>query len=464
MAEAVSPSPGGLPAARHDPVNMQRIAWSAILIAFGVFCIICMVLGVGMNFFLYRSMITLPAVLVVGRGTVGVTGPDQIETVVRNQREIFNSIIVSTDSQSQATISFLDPMAGRRLVAALTVKKNTSFDLESVSRPRFDFSDEAYSILLEDLDGALDIFVPNGLNRPLRLNLGTSHATWVIISEPGQYTVRVSATDIQVENLAGRIAIVETDARAQGVPIGQRGIWYAADGAFAVTSTYINLLENPSFEQTNIAETVTLDGSVTLRELPLTWGCADQPHDIPAGDYSVAWLDGRAALQLQRGEGANSHGETFCLQSFGPPETPGRNLSSFDYLTVRATFKIAGHSLSACGVAGSECPLMLQITYLDAFGRRQNWYHGFYTHIDPALNYPLSCNSCRQEHDIINPNTWYTYESDNLFAALPALERPQSIQEVRVYASGHEYNVYISQVALLAGTTALPTPAEALGG
>jgi hypothetical protein len=35
---------------------------------------------------------------------------------------------------------------------------------------------------------------------------------------------------------------------------------------------------------------------------------------------------------------------------------------------------------------------------------------------------------------------------------------------VRFYASGHDYDVYVSRVSLLAGRTELPTPAEALGG
>lgn len=435
-----------------------------MLVSFGVFCIICVIIGLGLNFFLYRSVVPMPTVLVVGRGTVGVTGPDQIETVVRDQRELFNSVVISTDGQSQSTLSFRDHVGDGGLVAALTVKKNTTFDLGSVSRPRFNFSDGGYEIQLDNLTGALDIFIPTGLERPVRLDLYTAAGIRVIITGAGQYSVRATPDNVLVDNLDGQIALVVPDGRALAIPAGQRGIWYVETTAFALTTSYVNLLANASFEQTNLAQTITPGGGILPRELPLMWGCADQPNNPPAGDYGVARLDGRASLHLRRSEGASSHGETFCVQSFAPPGTPGHDVTGYDYLSLRTTFKLVGHSLSACGVAGSECPLMLQITYLDAAGEQQNWYHGFYAHVDPALAYPLSCSSCRQEHDIVNLNTWYTYESENLFAALPAAEHPYTIQEVRVYASGHEYDVYLSQVSLLAGDAALPAPAEALGG
>jgi len=419
-------------------------------------------LGVGLNYVVYQSVVPMPSVLVVGRGTVGMTGPDQIEQVVRSQREVFNSAIFSTDNQSQATLSFLDQMHNGRLVAAVTIKRDTTFDLENVSRPRFDISSLSYEIMLQDVSGALDIFIPMELPRSIRLSLNATTGAWVVITAPGQYSVRITTGDIVVDNLDGEAVIIAPDSRAQTIPPGQRGIWNAENETLVVASTYTNLLANSAFEQTNAIDSASAGG--TFRELPLIWGCADQPNDAPPGNYGIEWLNGRAAMHLYRGGGANSHGETFCVQSYGPPGTPGRDLSEFDFLSLRATFMIRGQSLSACGIAGSECPMMLQLTYMDAFGREQNWYRGFYAYSDPTLEYPTSCDSCRQDHDVIHMNTWYTFESENLFNSFSTLERPQSIREVRFYASGHEYDVYVSRVSLLAGRTELPTPTEALGG
>lgn len=453
--------PGAVPAANRPALMTQQIAWAVILIAFGIFCVLCVLLGLGVNYVVYQSVVPMPAVLVVGRGTVGLTGPDQIEQVVRGQREVLNSAVFSTDNQSQATLSFLDQMQSGRLVAAITVKRDTTFDLENVSRPRFEVSSLSYDILLQDVSGALDVFIPTGLSRSIRLSLRSVSGAWVVITGAGQYSVRANPADIVVDNQDGEVVLIAPDARVLAIPPGQRGIWSAETDAVVVATTYTNLLVNSSFEQTNLTAEMV---SPPTRELPLMWGCADQPNDAPSGDYRIEWLNGRAAMHLYRGGGASSHGETFCVQSFGPPGTPGRDLSEFDYLSLRATFMIRGQSLSACGVAGSECPMMFRITYVDAFGREQNWYRGFYAYADPAFEYPTTCDSCRQEHDVIHMNTWYTYESENLFNSFSPLERPQSIREVRFYASGHEYDVYVSRVSLLAGRTELPTPAEALGG
>ena len=82
-----------------------------------------------------------------------------------------------------------------------------------------------------------------------------------------------------------------------------------------------------------------------------------------------------------------------------------------------------------------------------------NWYHGFYAIIDPSRSFPLRCDSCSEQHEQINPGVWYTYEIRNLFEAFAAQVRPKLILNIRFYASGHQYEVYVSQVVLLADQT-----------
>src|SRR5262249_15612435 len=115
--------------------------------------------------------------------------------------------------------------------------------------------------------------------------------------------------------------------------------------------------------------------------------------------------------------------------------------------------KIGYQSLNACGVDGSECPMMLQIDYSDANGVGHHWIHGFYSLVQPQLNYPLQCNSCAQEHEHIYANAWYTYDTDNFFNLFPPDTRPVSIANVQFYASGHQYDVYVGEVALLVGNS-----------
>jgi hypothetical protein len=118
---------------------------------------------------------------------------------------------------------------------------------------------------------------------------------------------------------------------------------------------------------------------------------------------------------------------------------------------LRATFNIQYQSLAVCGQKGSECPLMLQIDYRDENGVGQRWFHGFYAAENEQLNYPLSCDSCASEHEHVNEKVWYTYDSGNLFNLFPPGKRPVAISNVQFYASGHQYDVYVGEVALLGG-------------
>ena len=78
------------------------------------------------------------------------------------------------------------------------------------------------------------------------------------------------------------------------------------------------------------------------------------------------------------------------------------------------------------------------------------WFHGFYAAIDPNRNYPYSCTSCNEQHERITQGVWYTYESHNLFGMFAPEARPVSILNLRFSASGHQYDVYVSEVALIA--------------
>lgn len=438
----------GRAASFRTPLRPEQIAWAVILLAFGVFCLICLVSGIGINYFLFKSTVPMTTSLVVGRGTVGMTGTDLIEQVVRDSRGIFPSAMITTDGQSQAILSFFDPYYERQLVSTVTVKSNTELNANTGARPRFEWATVDYTINITSFRGAVDVLVPDNLLRPIRLTLQTNTGAQVLITRSGRYTIRATPEVVQVDNTTGEALIITRDGRSQTIPSGQRGVLNLFDQQTIVMPSFTDLLENSTFQRTNVAAT---SSGNDLRVLPLAWACTDQPNDMPRGQYGVARVDGRTALRLTRGEGARSHGETYCEQNFGPPDTPGRDVSSYSFLSARATFRISHQSLSGCGVVGSECPFMLRMDYIDVNGQPQQWYHGFYTVTNPSLGWPLSCASCTQEHDPVNANTWYTYESDNLYALIPTSRRPRSIQRVRIYASGHEYDVYVSEVSLLAG-------------
>jgi hypothetical protein len=429
----------GVPRARHDP---QRVAWGVLLLAFAIFCLTCVATGVGVYYFLFQSTMPLDMQLRVGRGSIGVN-----QQFVPLERELLNGdeLSTGTDGQSQATVFFFDPQRERHLIAAVTVKGGTNFTLRRALRPRFDWGNNQYSIELLDFTGDLEIFVVRDLAGFFRMTINTRQGNLIDLGESGRYSVSAREGQTRVVNQEGKAALIPPD-RSQGrdIPAGSQGTVYTdTPDQVVVLPAYTNLLENSTFEDTALVE----NDSGEMQVIARIWGCRNDQVSAPRGLYRTEILDGRTIMRFLRGENATSNGETRCVAFLGQS---GRDVSGYDYLEVRASFSLNYQSLAACGWQGSECPLMLQLDYVDQNGELQKWYHGFY-YLEPQPGNPLTCSSCQQEHDRVNEKSWYTYSSSNLFALMGPDERPQTILNVQFYASGHQYDVSIGEVSLLAG-------------
>jgi hypothetical protein len=213
-------------------------------------------------------------------------------------------------------------------------------------------------------------------------------------------------------------------------------------------SPYVRLLGTTAFDETNVFASNSESTSPA-------WTCFSNanPFDNVMGTFGLVVEEGRPVLHLTR-VGSDQHGETTCITS----QSGGIDVSGYQYLSLEVVFKIASQSLSGCGEVGSECPLMLQLDYLPVGGGEgRYWNHGFYLW-NSQPSYPSSCQTCPQEHEIVNSGVWYRYRSDNLFGSLLGDVRPSRIVALRVYASGHEYDTYVSEVSLYASGQIDPVP------
>ncbi len=435
------------------PLHPERVAWGILLIAFAIFCTLCVFTTIGVHYFLFGSTVPMDAQLQVGKGTVVVVGSDSTESAERAQRPLSLSSRISTDSLAQATLSFHDPYEGGSLIASVTVKGSTSFQLRDAARPRFEWNADSYTVTLANFEGELDVFVLRSesadRNTQVQLNVWTSTGHLIQITHSGRYIISASPRRVTVINQEGQATVISPDRQhTRSIPEGQQGVVDIANAPSMIDlrAAYVDLLSNSTFEE--VFETRPVFGEV--RQLAVSWACDPGARYEPPGAYSVVFVDGRPALHLLRADNATSHGATLCQQR---PSSEIGDVSNYTFLMLRATFFIAGHSLSGCGFDASECPIMFRIDYEDINGRSQRWYQGFYTSNDTQLGYPLSCNSCTREHQQINAGMWYTFESDNLFAVLPPEQQPRVIISVNVYASGHQYDAYISEMSLFAGQT-----------
>ncbi len=424
-----------------------------MLIAFLIFCFLCVVTGVGVNYFLFKSTVPMQVSLDVGRGTASYVGSDLVEKVVpRDVHYVSNNERISTDVQSQASLFVQDSYYGR-LIAVITMKNGTALNMNYSDRPRFEFSSVDYRVDLTDVIGELDVHVPASLPRSVWISLQLSSGAFVYITSSGEYTIIASNTQVQVFNrIEGHAILITPNRTPRDIPSGQKAVMTITDqGAeVALQPVPVDLLQDSQM-QTMTADEIS-NSTALLADLVQPWQCGDIQSD-PPGEYSLGTPKGRPAVRLFRGGGATNHGETFCQEFVGPGQT-GLDVSKYKDLRLKAVFDIESQSVSGCGSAGSECPLMLQVdyTYKNDKGVETPaiWYHGFYTYYDVQSLYPYRCASCLLDHESIYAHEWYVYESTNLLDLMPKAQQPYAILRIRAYASGHEYETYLGDLALFA--------------
>lgn len=430
----------------------ERLAWGVVLTSFAIFCAICIGVTIGSYAFLFQSSVPMSTQLVVGQGTAVITGTDLIPVAEQANRDITNTTaIVSTDSQSQTTISFREPanVGSGRLVAAVTLKRSTTLSLRRAQLPRFEWSNARYEMALEGFSGELEILVTDAPGSRFFLSIRTLQGVLIYITGSGRYTLIASETGVEVINQEGQVALVSPDFRVtRSIPNGERGVLRVGSTQVDLFPSYTDLLVNSNFES----------GTNDNIGMPLAWRCSNVQDDLPAGNWDFDVfdvLDGRRAMRFVRADNASSHGETRCFQGLPGSGEFGHDVSGYDYLALHVTMFIDYQSLANCGTDGSECPLMVRMDYLDVDGNDRVFLQGFYSGaIDTS--YPTRCTTCGWqylEHFRINEKAWYTYDSGNLLVLLPDDRIPGAILSVQFYTSGHQYDVYISEVSLRASTT-----------
>ena len=438
----------------NRPVEqIQRLAWIIVLVSFALFCSISVASTGGIYYFFFRSTIPLDTILQVGRGTVPVNTVNST-LVVRSSTLIYlvdRGSTVETDEQSQATISFqLKDENVAHGLGTITLHNNSNITFNSARRPRFEWSDGFYNVNMSDFKGKADILITKTPDdRPFSLIIRTLEDTSFLIDQPGRYSIVANNTNIKLISYEGKAILLAPVAEHNRLVSSDEQATLRTGGNVPVVSSRpVDLLENGSF---------TLEAASAQGEfIPQRWACFRRFDEPPSGNWFADEWDGRPALRLIRAENATTNGETGCLQVLAPEL--GLDVSEYSLLELKSTFLINYQSLQNCGQVGSECPMMLIIDYIDTDGVERRWTQGIFYNFEPQSPWPLICQSCGSinEHLQISEKVWYTYESGNLINRLPAEQRPAYIQQVQFYASGHQYDVFVSEMALFAGTGQAP--------
>lgn len=437
------------PELEYQPtISPERMAWGVLLVSFAMFCILTVSTILGVYFFLFESNVSIPTTLRVARGTVGITGSDLIEAVEREQEDLTNQVTsISTDSQSQATIQFwgqIDtPEEESPLIAAVTLQRDTFVTFNRALSPRFEWSNNPHRIQLSKLTGQLDILVIGVGDDGFVMQIETEQGVIINLNRKGRYTIQATDDEVNLLNLEGEAVVFFADDFTNNrlVPAGDEVAVKLGNRSIDLKHSVENVLTNSSFSLQSTS--LDQDGNPMM---PPGWGCRFNQDELPRGTSTVDEFDGRTGIRLKRLDNATSHGEVGCVQPFG---VDGLDVSSYDSIKIVSTFYLNYQSLSKCGIAGSECPLMLLVTYDDSLGITRRWFRGFYYDELLSGEYPARCASCTQDHRNINEKVWYTYESDNLFNLIDDERRPARIRSIEFYASGHQFDTIVSEMDIL---------------
>ena len=433
--------------------GFKRHRWRPEFLAWGVliaFCCVSLLLCTTISFTIYnyffRSTIPLEAELQVARGTVGITSPASLEESAERASRLISSLTtISTDEQSLGILSFTDELGS--LYAHITSRPETHFTLLRSARPRFNMGGNDLIIELGQLRGRLDILIIERLDYEVRVRVlgpGESIAT---LSYPGRYEIEADESGIRLLNHSALFARLQGNESSRLVPKGYRASVIADDDSkVSLQAAYTNLVNDPSFAR--YFEFVADDAPENAR-----WSCASI-SDIASdtlGQHRSATINGLETIRFLRQGEIAGHGETRCFYQFlGEMGEMGLAVNEYDYLGIQATILIQGQSLSRCGFRGSECPVMLRLDYVDRGGGTRRWFQGFFIpHADDSeQNNPLRCSNCPALHERVSAKTWYQFDSGNLFSIFPDDTRPQELINLQVYASGHEYDVFLAELSL----------------
>ncbi len=428
------------PPAERGHLSTQHIAWGVLLLAFALFCVVFLVGGLSLHYFLFKSTIPMQTTLTVGRGATLVTESNLDITPVRVSLDLDNRTTVNTEAGGQAMLTFYDEQeAEPRILASVTLTSDSSVFLTEVAQPRFNWSTADYVIHLGQISGRLELLIPDNDIPQIQLRMTTAQGATVQIHESGRYSITANPAQVRVETISG-LAELTVGGYAPLLADGERVMYNLNTQELTRLAPYTNLIANSTFDETNI---------FASSPPPSAWGCFNTANDSILGSFGLAMEDGRPALHFSR-TGSDQHGESSCSVALTSNGQGGVDVSQYQSLSLDVTFKLMNQSLNGCGDLGSECVLMLEMHYIPANDDdAELWHHGFYLwNSDPSLS--LNCSTCTQAHELVNGNVWYRYRSDNLFAYFALEQRPARILALRVYSSGHDYDGYVSEVSLLA--------------
>ncbi|HRI57674.1 MAG: FecR domain-containing protein [Anaerolinea sp.] len=406
--------------------NPARIAWLILLTCFIVFCLLALSIPLALRWTVLHSQVDQSVLVRVTSGTVLLQSNAESEPIaLMDARTVEPGASIKTDPRSQAALIFQATTGNDQPgpeIATVQIYPAADVQIAQASRPRFGASSDPNLYDLRVNSGRVRIYVADVQPNGQRFRVTTPHGQATLA--PGSYAVQVDSSQTQIVTRSGS-ALVEADGRAVLVPEDTSATLSASQGLSGPNAAAENLIANGDFQ-------------APLG--PPTWLVTKYPVDDPtAGQAELVTVNGRSAARLSRINQPPTHSEVAITQVLG------RSVHDYETLILAMDVLLRWQSLPGAGEQSSEFPLMFRLDYEDIYGNHQFWTHGFY-YQDPPAQWVVTGGQK------IPQNTWFPFESGNLLERLKeeGLPRPATLNYLKIYASGHNYDSLVTEIGLIA--------------
>ena len=397
----------------------ERLAWLVIFGAFGAFLMLCAAVPVSARSYLLYSWTMKQAKLEVIGGVMSVQERGAPAPIAVTQPiTLSEGSSITTNETSRGILTFFDG-------STLTLFPNTQVTLSSMRESTFGWGRIPMTFLIEQTRGRIRIgvaplYAPDSAAAHTRVfQIQTPHLT-ALLAE-GSYAVDVMADSSQITANDGN---AEVGAQGKAVTLTRRQRTVVTRG-------------NPPLPPQPAAQDLMVNGDF-MDPPDRGWNSFPDPTTpgVVPGKAEVASLGDRRTIHILR---TNSATPSQTSAIAGVIQQFNKEVSDFRTLKLTADIRLHHQSLSGGGVLSSEYPLILRLKYRDQYGSEGEWVHGFY--------YQNAFNNPTNNAELVPQDVWVPFESGNLFEI--AEPRPFYITAIHIYASGWDYESWVSNVKLI---------------
>lgn len=419
--------------------NPVQRAWLVLWAAFISLCLIGYGLASGVPWLLQNTTAEL---------RLELGGSDtQFQRPGLNIQEAINGPPVSlpvgstiiTDLNAQANLQVAGPN-GAGTLATVQIYGDSRVQVEAAEQPRFEqFSTLPYRLRLNVERGRIRVLSADEAARPVYIEVRSAPDVLTVLDQPG------SNASIEASFLRSTISVRESQA--------------------AVTTPASGTLTLLSEQRADIGDSGAILGPLPTERNLIVDGTFERPlgevwrierradENEPLGEVGVEVIEGRRSINFARAD--ESWGEVRLTQDLNV------DVRDFTSLRLQLDVYLTSQSLFNCGGFGTECPVMVKISYIDSNGSERGWLQGYFDQgrlIEEQGQFGrFTCPSCAEiteQHIPIETGQWLTLEAPgngNLLALMRERDMPAAfLRSITIYAAGHQFNSNVAQIQLLA--------------